>query len=112
MADKSVIANIEARIGALIEDHRRLSALCRELTAERDALKIANRAQEERIRALDAEVGRMQLAEGLSGGGRNRAKARAASTVLCGRWTVASRCWRNPRAPFRRHRTLNRDNAR
>lgn len=76
MADKSVIANIEARIGALIEDHRRLSALCRELTAERDALKIANRAQEERIRALDAEVGRMQLAEGLSGGGRNRAKAR------------------------------------
>ena len=77
MADKSVIANIEARIGALIEDHRRLSELCRELTAERDALKIANRAQEERIRALDAEVGRMQLAEGLSGGGRNRAKARA-----------------------------------
>lgn len=77
MADKSVIANIEARIGALIEDHWRLSALCRELTAERDALKIANRAQEERIRALDAEVGRMQLAEGLSGGGRNRAKARA-----------------------------------
>ncbi len=77
MADKSVIANIEARIGALIEDHRRLSTLCRELTAERDALKIANRAQEERIRALDAEVGRMQLAEGLSGGGRNRAKARA-----------------------------------
>lgn len=77
MADKSVIANIEARIGALIEDHRRLSALCRELTVERDALKIANRAQEERIRALDAEVGRMQLAEGLSGGGRNRAKARA-----------------------------------
>ena len=77
MADKSVIANIEARIGALIEDHRRLSALCRELTTERDALKIANRAQEERIRALDAEVGRMQLAEGLSGGGRNRAKARA-----------------------------------
>lgn len=77
MADKSVIANIEARIGALIEDHRRLSALYRELTAERDALKIANRAQEERIRALDAEVGRMQLAEGLSGGGRNRAKARA-----------------------------------
>lgn len=77
MADKSVIANIEARIGALIEDHRRLSVLCRELTAERDALKIANRAQEERIRALDAEVGRMQLAEGLSGGGRNRAKARA-----------------------------------
>lgn len=77
MADKSVIANIEARIGALIEDHSRLSALCRELTAERDALKIANRAQEERIRALDAEVGRMQLAEGLSGGGRNRAKARA-----------------------------------
>lgn len=77
MADKSVIANLEVRIGRLIEEHGRMSALCRELTAERDALKIANRRLEERIRSLDAEVGRMQLVEGLSGGGRNREKARA-----------------------------------
>lgn len=77
MADKSVIANIEARIGKLIGEHARLSALCRELTVERDALKAENRRLEERIRSLDAEVGRMQLVEGLSGGGRNREKARA-----------------------------------
>lgn len=77
MADKSVIANIEERIRVLVEDHRRLGGLCRELTAERDALRVSNRALEERVKELDAELSRMQLAEGLSGGGRNREKARA-----------------------------------
>lgn len=77
MADKSVIASLEVRMRALIEDHRRLGALCRELAAERDALKAANRTLEERARKLDAELGRMQLAEGLSGGGAGREKARA-----------------------------------
>ena len=47
MADKSVITNIEARVRQLIDDHKRLSDLCAELT------------------------------EGLAGGGRNREKARA-----------------------------------
>lgn len=77
MADKSVIANIEARVRQLIDDHKRLSALCAELTAERDALRVEKRSLEERIKVLDAEVARMQLAEGLAGAGPNRAKARA-----------------------------------
>ncbi len=77
MADKSVIANIEARIQELVEDHKRLNALCRELTAERDALKVSNRTLEQRMKELDAEVARMQLAEGLSGGSNDREKARA-----------------------------------
>lgn len=77
MADKSVIVNIEARISRLIDDHKRLSELCRELAAERNSLKAANRALEERIRELNAEVARMQLADGLAGGSRNREKARA-----------------------------------
>lgn len=77
MADKSVIANIEARIGRLVEDHKRLSGLCRELTAERDALKAANRVLEERVREQDTEISRMQLTEGLSGESSNREKARA-----------------------------------
>lgn len=77
MADKSVIATLENRIGRLIEDHRRLRSLSRELTAERDTLKAANRTLEERVRSLDAELSRMQLAEGLSGGSHNRDKARA-----------------------------------
>lgn len=77
MADKSVIGNIEARVRQLIGEHRRLREVCAELTAERDALRKENRALEERNRALDAEVARMQLAEGLAGESGNRDKARA-----------------------------------
>lgn len=76
MAEKSVITSLEARVRALVEDHRRLDALCRTLTAERDALKAAGRTLEERTRRLEAELGRMRLAEGLAGGG-NREQARA-----------------------------------
>lgn len=77
MADKSVITNIEARVRQLIDDHRRLSELCTELTAQRDALRVEKRSLEEQIRRLDAEVARLQLAEGLAGEGPNREKARA-----------------------------------
>ena len=77
MADKSVIQNIEARVRQLIGEHRRLSGIWAELTAERDALRKENRALEERNRELDAEVARMQLTEGLAGGSTNRDKARA-----------------------------------
>jgi len=77
MAGKSVIESIETRVGRLIEEHGRLVKLCAELTSERDALRGELRADEERIRALNAELARMQLAEGLAGSGRNREKARA-----------------------------------
>lgn len=77
MADKSVITNIEARVRRLIDDHKRLSGLCAELTIQRDSLKAENRGLEERIRTLEAELARMQLAEGLAGGGPDRDKARA-----------------------------------
>ena len=76
MADKSVITNIEARVRQLIDDHKRLSDLCAELTAQRDTLR-SERTLEERVRELDAELARMQLTEGLAGGGSNREKARA-----------------------------------
>lgn len=77
MADKSVIANIETRVRQLISDHRRLSELCRELSAQRDTLKSENRSLQERIRELDGRLSRMELSEGLSGGSRNRERARA-----------------------------------
>lgn len=77
MADKKVIDTLEARIRTLIDDHRRLAGLCGELTAQRDALRTENRTLQERIRELDVELQRMQLAEGLAGGGRDREKARA-----------------------------------
>ncbi len=86
MADKSVIEGIEQRIAALIEDHRRLRATCRELTSERDVLRAANRVLEERTRQLNAEIARMQLTAALSGpgatgegsakGDRDKARAR------------------------------------
>ncbi len=77
MADKSVIESIETRVGALIEDHRRLGGVCRELTAERDALKAANRQLEERVRHLESEMSRVQLVAGLSGTKGDKDKARA-----------------------------------
>ncbi|WP_462353283.1 hypothetical protein [Alistipes timonensis] len=77
MADKSVITNLEARVKQLIDDHKRLSELCSELTAQRDTLRSEKRTLEERVRELDAELARMQLTEGLAGESRNRKKARA-----------------------------------
>lgn len=77
MADKSVIGNIESHIRQLVEDHKRLSGLCAEVTAQRDSLRAENRSQAERLRQLDTELSRMQLAEGLAGDGPNREKARA-----------------------------------
>lgn len=77
MADKSVIVNIEGRIRQLIEDHSRLSQLCDDLTAQRESLRAENRNLQERIRELDAELGRLQLTESLTGESNNREKARA-----------------------------------
>jgi len=74
MAEKSVITNIENRIRQLMDDHKRLSDQCAELTAQRDSLKAENRTLQERIRELDGELSRMQLTEGLAGGSRNRAR--------------------------------------
>ena len=71
MADKSVITNLEARVKQLIDDHRRLSELCAELTAQRETLRAEKRTLEERVRELDGELARMQLTEGLAGESRN-----------------------------------------
>ena len=68
MADKSVIESLEIRMRALVDAHRRLDARCRALVVERDRLKAANRTLEERVRGLDAELGRMRLADSLAGG--------------------------------------------
>lgn len=77
MVDKSVITNLETRVGQLIDDHRRLSELCSELVAQCEALRHEKRTLEERIKTQDAELARMQLTEGLTGGTRSREKARA-----------------------------------
>lgn len=77
MADKSVIEHIEALTRRLIDDHRRLTEHCAELTAQRESLRNENRGLQERIRQLDAELARMQLTEGLAGEGTNKDKAKA-----------------------------------
>ncbi len=77
MADKSVIINIEERTRQLIGDHKRLTGLCAELTAQRDMVKAENRTLQEHVRSLEGELSKMQLAEGLAGGNQNREKARA-----------------------------------
>lgn len=77
MADKSVITELGNRIRQLLDDHKRLSELCAELTAENGALKAENRTLLERRKALETELSRMQLTAGLAGDDRNRDKARA-----------------------------------
>lgn len=77
MADKSVISDLGNRIRQLIDDHKRLSAHCAELMTENGALKAANRTLQERRKALETELSRMQLTAGLAGDDRYRDKARA-----------------------------------
>lgn len=77
MADKSVITELGNRIRQLLDDHKRLSGLCTELTVENGALKAENRTLLERRKALETELSRMQLTAGLAGDDRNRNKARA-----------------------------------
>ena len=77
MADKSVITDLGGRIRQLIDDHKRLTTLCAELTAENSSLKAENRALLERRKELETELSRMQLTAGLTGDGDSRDKARA-----------------------------------
>jgi len=77
MADKEIIYQIRSRIERLTADHGRLNRQCAELLRERDALRLQNRALQERIRQLEGDVARLQLIDGLGGGVRSRDKARA-----------------------------------
>lgn len=77
MADKSTLVTLEKQVQRLMDEHARLDALCRELSAERETLKGANRSLEERLREVEGELARKQLTEGLAGGERDREKARA-----------------------------------
>lgn len=77
MADKNVITELGNRIRQLIDDHKRLSELCAELTAENGTLKAENRTLLEHRKELETELSRMQLTAGLAGDERDRDKARA-----------------------------------
>lgn len=77
MADKRVITTLESRVKQLLGDHKRLSEVARELTAEVAKLKAEKRALEEENKSLRTDLQRKELAEGLAGDSRNRDKARA-----------------------------------
>ena len=77
MAEKSVITTLESRVKQLMDDHKRLSGVVRDLTAEVTKLKSEKRGLEEENKSLRTELQRKELAEGLAGDSRNREKARA-----------------------------------
>ena len=77
MAEKSVITTLESRVKQLMDDHKRLSEVVRELTTEVTKLKGEKRSLEEENKSLRTELQRKELAEGLAGDSRNREKARA-----------------------------------
>ncbi|MEZ3443511.1 hypothetical protein [uncultured Alistipes sp.] len=77
MAVKSIVTELGQRQARLIDDHRKLVALCGKLASERDALKEEKRLLEQKIRNLDHELSKMQLTAGLAGGSADKEKARA-----------------------------------
>ena len=77
MACKSIISHIQAQAERVIEQHEMLEADLFAMTAERDALKVELRKQQEEIVALKAEVQRLRLAESLGGNTADKAKSRA-----------------------------------
>ncbi len=77
MATKSIITRIEGRVDQLIEDHKRLTQLCRDLTSERDELLGEKRELQLEVKRLNHEVSIHQLCEGLASNSASRDRARA-----------------------------------
>ena len=77
MAEKGVIMNIAAQVDRLVGEHAALAKSCSELTAQRDSLRDENKMLKMQIRDLQQQLSRMQLSDGLSGGGADKERARA-----------------------------------
>lgn len=82
MACKSIIKHIEAQAQRIISQYEILEEQCQQLREERDSLRAELRQQEEQLREAKAEVQRLRLAEGLSGGNTDKAKSRARINLL------------------------------
>ena len=76
MAAQEIIANLAAQVRRLMAEHAKLRGLCDRMKTEGDALRKENRTLQERVRSLEEELSCVRLAEGLAGGGRERARAR------------------------------------
>ncbi len=77
MADKGIIKELEAQVGLLMADHKRLLRLNGELIAERERLTLERREQQKQVAELSAELSSLRLSEALSGNGTDRDRARA-----------------------------------
>ncbi|MBR5863950.1 MAG: hypothetical protein IKY76_05255 [Alistipes sp.] len=77
MACKSIISHIQAQAERVIAQHEKIADQVVALTAERDALKVEVRKQQEEIMTLKAELQQLQLAQSLSGNSTDKAKSRA-----------------------------------
>ncbi|MFI3281096.1 MAG: hypothetical protein R3Y44_03875 [Rikenellaceae bacterium] len=77
MAKKGIIKELEAQVAALVADHKRVSALNRNLEAQREKLLLERRELQEQVAGLSSELSSLRLSEALSGNGTDRNKARA-----------------------------------
>ncbi len=77
MADKSIIKELEAQVGALMADHKRLSELKSELERLRDKLLVERRELQMQVAELSSELSSLRLSVALSGNSSDKEKARA-----------------------------------
>ncbi len=77
MADKEIITELEAQIGLLVADHKRLSLLVNDLEKMRERLMVERRELQTQVSELSSELSSLRLSEALSGNGKDRDKARA-----------------------------------
>ncbi len=73
----SVVNTLENHIERLIADHRRLTALVKELREQCDELKQDRREQHSRIAELEREVAKRTLVAGLQGNADDNRRAKA-----------------------------------
>ncbi len=76
MADKSIIKELEAQVGLLIADHKRLSGLTADLEKAKEKLIEERRQLQMQVAELTAELSKLRLSEALSGNGMDKDKAR------------------------------------
>lgn len=77
MAVNPIITSIEAKVGQIIDDNRRLRRQCGELTEQRDRLRGDNRELQRRVAELEKELSKAKLTSALAGDKSDKRAAKA-----------------------------------
>ena len=77
MACKSIITHIEAQIDRVLSQYDQLESDYNAVCQERNELQAQVREQQETIQALNAELKKLRLADGLAGNANDKNKSRA-----------------------------------